>query len=65
MLHLFGYFTSPCPHEVWRVKNLGYAFLRKISAKIYPSKVAALDDYDADMLMLKRLTCNVANDLCL
>ena len=65
MLHLFGYFTSPCSHEVWRVKNLDYAFLRKISAKIYPNKVASLDYYDAAMLMLKRLTCNVANDLSL
>ena len=34
-----------------------------IFSKIYPNKVAVLEHYDADMLVLKRLRCNAVDDL--
>ena len=54
-------------HKVSHIENLGsfsIVFSRKgIWAKIYPNKLAALEQDHAGMLVLQRLRCNVVNDL--
>ena len=55
-------------HKIPQIENIGSIsiclFSRQfISAKIYPNKLAALKHDHGDVLILKRLRCNVVNDL--
>ena len=57
-----------CVHNVSYIENLGSFSIcafspQVISVRIYPNKLPALEDEHADILVLKRLRCNVVTIL--
>ena len=52
-------------HSLKILDRLAYAYFLEnlFQQKTYPNKVATLEHYNADMLVLKRFRCSAVNDL--